>query len=141
MCLLTDGVVLSPDDVVACSCVYRLASVIVPKVVPLVESTVQFTDPAAVAITKKFAGDLVLLGGCPPVRRWFRFSLRRLFSNVVDFFGIVLVEGNDWRVRRYVTPSASLWCTSADVWYLFCLVGGMDRDVLGVVFFRCVVYF
>ena len=67
-------------------------------------------------------------------------ELRRL-SNVVGFFGIVLVVERDRRVRRFVAPSASLWCTSADVWYLGCLVSGMDRDVLGVVFFMCVVYF
>ena len=36
-CLVTDGVVISPDVVVACSCVYRLVSVIVPKVVSLVK--------------------------------------------------------------------------------------------------------
>ena len=85
----------------------------------IVAWTVQFADPAAVAITWKFAVDLVLLrrmSSCPTMVS----ALRRL-SNVVGFFGIVLVVERDQRVRRFVAPSASLWCTSADVWFFVSL--------------------
>lgn len=40
-----------------------------------------------------------------------------------------------------VAPSVLMGCTSADMWYLCALVRMVVRDVLGVVFFRFVLYF